>query len=141
MIAKCLNCNQDYEQETQGAICPHAVGGPNSLPPWPKLKQPFPEIWKRYEEFCKAKGRHALHGDLWQGFLAGSLEAVPRHELRQAWEAGRDEVCNMLVYTAAGLDAGSGLKDCLNSLVQSGRAMAYLGSPAPASKQRENKGK
>jgi hypothetical protein len=33
MIAKCLNCNKDYDQETQGAICPHEVGGPNSLPP------------------------------------------------------------------------------------------------------------
>lgn len=38
MIAKCLNCNRDYDQETQGAICPHDVGGPNSLPPWPKPK-------------------------------------------------------------------------------------------------------
>lgn len=38
MIAKCLNCNRDYDQETQGAICPHDVGGPNSLPPWPKSK-------------------------------------------------------------------------------------------------------
>jgi hypothetical protein len=37
MIAKCLNCNRDYDQETQGAICPHEVGGPNRLPPWPKL--------------------------------------------------------------------------------------------------------
>jgi hypothetical protein len=36
MIAKCLNCNRDYEQETQGALCPHEVGGPNSFPPWPK---------------------------------------------------------------------------------------------------------
>jgi hypothetical protein len=36
MITKCLNCNQDYDQETHGAICPHEVGGPNRLPPWPK---------------------------------------------------------------------------------------------------------
>lgn len=36
MIAKCLNCNRDYEQETQGAICPHEVGGPNISLPWPK---------------------------------------------------------------------------------------------------------
>jgi hypothetical protein len=41
MIAKCLNCNQDYDQETQGAICPHAVGGPNKGDPWPTLKQPY----------------------------------------------------------------------------------------------------
>ena len=40
MIAKCLNCNRDYDQETQGAICPHDVGGPNSSPPWPKPKAP-----------------------------------------------------------------------------------------------------
>lgn len=39
MIAKCLNCNRDYEQETQGAICPHDIGGPNSSPPWPKVRQ------------------------------------------------------------------------------------------------------
>ena len=70
LIAKCLNCNRDYDQETCGAICPHDVGGPNSLPHWPKL-QPFPEIWAVYEAWCKSKGRHALHGDLWQGFLAG----------------------------------------------------------------------
>jgi hypothetical protein len=34
--AKCLNCNQEYELYTQGTICPHTVGGPSSLPPWPK---------------------------------------------------------------------------------------------------------
>jgi hypothetical protein len=72
MIAKCLNCNQDYDQETQGAICPHAVGGPNKGDPWPTLKQPFQETWARYERWCKAKGRHATHGDLWKGFLEGS---------------------------------------------------------------------
>jgi hypothetical protein len=78
VIAKCLNCNKDYEQETQGAICPHAVGGPNSLPPWPKLQQPFPETWARYEKWCKLKSRHALHGDLWEGFLAGA-QAFEEH--------------------------------------------------------------
>lgn len=72
MIAKCLNCNRDYEEETQGAICPHDVGGPNKFPPWPKLSQPFPETWERYKKWCEEKGRHALHGDLWEGFLAGS---------------------------------------------------------------------
>ena len=37
MIAKCLNCNKDYDQETQGAICPHRTGADrrDSLPPFP----------------------------------------------------------------------------------------------------------
>jgi len=35
-IAKCLNCNKDYDLDTQPALCPHMPGGPTSLPPWPK---------------------------------------------------------------------------------------------------------
>lgn len=35
-------------------------------------EQPFQETWARYERWCKAKGRRALHGDLWDGFLEGS---------------------------------------------------------------------
>lgn len=35
-MAKCLNCNQDYDLDSQPALCPHRPGGPSSLPPWPK---------------------------------------------------------------------------------------------------------
>ena len=55
----------------------------------------------------------------------------PSPEVRQAWEEGRDEVCNMLVYAGAALDRGSPLKDCLASLVESGKAMQYPGPAAP----------
>jgi hypothetical protein len=36
VIAHCLNCRMDYDLDTQGALCPHTVGGPSSSPPWPK---------------------------------------------------------------------------------------------------------
>ena len=46
MINHCLNCNRDYDHETQGAICPHESGASrrDSLPPWPKREtSPVPE--------------------------------------------------------------------------------------------------
>ena len=35
-VYHCLNCNRDYDHETQGAICPHESGASrrDSLPPW-----------------------------------------------------------------------------------------------------------
>ena len=37
MITGCLNCNRDYDTDTQGAICPHESGDRrrDSLEPWP----------------------------------------------------------------------------------------------------------
>jgi Zn finger protein HypA/HybF involved in hydrogenase expression len=50
MIAKCLNCNRDYDQETQGYICPHESGERrvDKLPPWPKVKEPetVPDLYE-----------------------------------------------------------------------------------------------
>ena len=63
-------------------------------------------------------------------YEAGAANS-PSPEVRQAWEQGRDEVCNMLVYAGAALDRGSPLKDCLASLVESGKAMQYPGPAAP----------
>lgn len=39
MLTGCLNCNQDYDSDTQGAICPHESGEKrrDSLPSWPKI--------------------------------------------------------------------------------------------------------
>lgn len=103
--------------------------------------------WNKYketEEYSNTKGwaGYAQHveGSLWAAFLVGWTMAghdsagaanSPSPEVRQAWEEGRDEVCNMLVYAGAALDRGSPLKDCLASLVESGKAMQYPGPAAP----------
>ena len=78
---------------------------------------------------------HGVSNHVYVPKLAGHDSAgaanSPSPEVRQAWEEGRDEVCNMLVYAGAALDRGSPLKDCLASLVESGKAMQYPGPAAP----------
>lgn len=43
------------------------------------FQNPFNEIWERYQQWCAQKGRHALHGDAWEGFLNG-YQAVLKGE-------------------------------------------------------------
>lgn len=33
-IVGCLNCGKDYDAVSQGSICPHEIGGRNSITPW-----------------------------------------------------------------------------------------------------------
>lgn len=52
----CLNCGRDYDYPTQGALCPHTVGGPNEGKPWPKsgkLRRLQENIADHLEEICK----------------------------------------------------------------------------------------
>ena len=44
MLTGCLNCNRDYDSETQGAICPHESGERrrDALKKWPEVPENGP---------------------------------------------------------------------------------------------------